>query len=236
MESTARSQIRNGLGSDWYLDSGASRHVTGHKNLLKDLKVGNQSQIRTAGGESLRVEAKGKTIVSTKSGGIKFDNILYVPGITKNLLSVGAITDGKARMKVLFDSDRFWILQNFPDPEPNHVVATGSRDRKNGLYRFESSHDTVNSIIKTTTSTQETPTADGTEFTAPTVRGVLVSETVEPERISPVTRAGAIHSALARSTRSCQLESPHLHEDPQQGDRIESPGLTSSFLCSMSHR
>ena len=53
------------------------------------------------------MEARGKIDVPSSSGGIKLDNVLYVPGITKNLLSVGSIEDGKAKLKVMFDSDNF---------------------------------------------------------------------------------------------------------------------------------
>lgn len=41
---------------------------------------------------------KEKVEVSTSFGTIKFDNVPYVPGITKNLLSVGSIADGKEKL------------------------------------------------------------------------------------------------------------------------------------------
>ena len=41
--------------AEWFLDSGASRHVTGQKQLLIDLEEANQSSISTTGGEKLHV-------------------------------------------------------------------------------------------------------------------------------------------------------------------------------------
>lgn len=110
---------------EWFLDSGASRHVTGRKNLLSNLEGGNHSRISTAGGERLHVAGQGSVDFPTTSGGIKLDEVLYVPGVTKNLISVGSITDGKQGLKVLFDSKSAWILRNSPAPDPCNVVASG---------------------------------------------------------------------------------------------------------------
>ena len=80
---------------DWYGDSGASKLVTGRKKLLSDIELGSSSKIGTIGEETLRVAGKGKVDIPTYSGGIKFDNLLSVLGVTKNLLSVGTIADSK---------------------------------------------------------------------------------------------------------------------------------------------
>lgn len=75
--------LAHSKGEDWYLDSEASRHVTGQKNLLSDLKGGNHSKVSTAGGERLIVAGQGSVDFTTASGGIKLDEVLYVPGVTK---------------------------------------------------------------------------------------------------------------------------------------------------------
>lgn len=51
--------------SDWYIDSGATKHVTGSKNLLKNLDMGSSSKVSTAGGEKLSVAGKGVVEVPT---------------------------------------------------------------------------------------------------------------------------------------------------------------------------
>lgn len=131
---------------DWFIDSGASKHVTGLKNLLSELEEGCRSKISTAGGEKLSVAGKGKVEFPTSSGAIKFDDVLYVPGVTKNLLSVGSITDGRERPKILFNSGNFWILRNFPIPKAHQIMAAGKRDRRNGLYRFRPLRFSVNHV------------------------------------------------------------------------------------------
>lgn len=122
--------------NEWFIDSGASKHVTGQKSLLSDLDSNCRSKISTAGGHTLNVAGKESVEVSTPSGGIQIDNVLYVPGIRKNLLSVGSIADGEDRPKILFDSTHCWILRDFPLPAAHQVITKGKRDQKNGLYKF----------------------------------------------------------------------------------------------------
>lgn len=52
---------------DWYIDSGASKHVTGFKKLLSEIEPGSSSKISTAGGETLNVAGKGKVEIPTYS-------------------------------------------------------------------------------------------------------------------------------------------------------------------------
>lgn len=88
---------------DWYIDSGATKHVTGRqRESLSKLGPGNRSKVTTARGETLHVEGNGNVDIFMDSGKIKFENVLYVSGITKNLLSVGPITDSQPNRMVLF--------------------------------------------------------------------------------------------------------------------------------------
>jgi transposase InsO family protein len=142
---------------DWYVDSGASKHVTGLKNLLSELEEGCRSRVSTAGGDTLNVAGKGKVDFSTVSGGIQFDDVLYVPGITKNLLSVGAIADGRSKPKILFDSNHVWILRNCPTPVDHQIISVGTRDRKNGLYKFRPPQSNNSRSLLSINSVEVTP-------------------------------------------------------------------------------
>jgi hypothetical protein len=113
---------------DWFLDSGATAHVTGNRDLLTDIRVTPRSNVTTAGGNALPVEGHGKAIIT---GNKVVDNILYVPGMTKNLLSVGnfAGTD----MITLFGSGNCWI---FNKQNPYKILLMGTRESSNNLYRL----------------------------------------------------------------------------------------------------
>jgi hypothetical protein len=75
---------------NWFLDSGATTHVTGNRELLTDIRIAPKSNVTTVGGNALPVEGHDKAIVS---GNKVVDNILYVPGMQKNLLPVGKFAD-----------------------------------------------------------------------------------------------------------------------------------------------
>ena len=79
----------------WILDSGASHHVSGDKSLFHDTQAcTSTSPSIAAGGEPHRVAGKGNVNVTLSGGKFnQFKNVLYVPSICGNLLSVGRITN-----------------------------------------------------------------------------------------------------------------------------------------------
>ena len=111
-----------------YLDGGATKHVTPNKRVFEKLEVVEGSSIQTAGGQSLSVKGKGPV----SANGIKFGEVLYVPGLTKSLLSVGSIADDG--YKLLFDSGQMHILKDFDLADTSCIVASGRRDNHNDLY------------------------------------------------------------------------------------------------------
>jgi hypothetical protein len=60
-------------------------------------------------------------------------NVLYVPGLTKNLFLVGSIID-KGNI-VIFDASKCLILDS---NEPKKVITKTMRDSTNGSYKGES--------------------------------------------------------------------------------------------------
>jgi hypothetical protein len=118
--------------SDWYVDSGASASVTGNRIFFKRLDYSNQSStITTAGDRTHAVEGKGVVEFVTPNGEIKeIDNVLYVPTLTKNLISVGALTD--KGVMFTFNSNECLLIRR-----PNEILAKGIRDPSNGLYKFQ---------------------------------------------------------------------------------------------------
>ena len=88
MESTTGSSI-------WYIDSGASSHMTGHKRFSKDLQKGRTS-IHVEVGDDVRYHAQGVGTVSFHrefGKPLSFAGVLDVSGLTKNLISVSTLED-----------------------------------------------------------------------------------------------------------------------------------------------
>ena len=87
----------------WYVDSGASTHMTRNKHWLEDFKEINKgAQIYLGDDKSHQLKGCGKHSVILPNGNIKqIYNVMYVPGITKNLIFVSIITDQGLKVEFL---------------------------------------------------------------------------------------------------------------------------------------
>lgn len=79
----------HGQDYEWYFDSGASNHVTHQNEKLQDLSESNgKNSLLVGNGNRLRILGSG----STELNKLNLHNVLYVPEITKNLLSISKLT------------------------------------------------------------------------------------------------------------------------------------------------
>ena len=118
--------------SSWYLDSGATHHVSGDPNVFSSIQPISGSQIRSAGGQSHNVTGVGNVDIHVPSGEIKtFSSVLYTPGITKNLLSVGSLTD--LHKTLVFKATGCFVIGN----TNSQVEAFAHRENGRGLYRLQ---------------------------------------------------------------------------------------------------
>lgn len=116
----------------WYLDSGATHHVSGDSNVFSTIRSTNGAQVRSAGGQNHTVAGIGDVDFSGPSGTIKkFSSVLYTPGITKNLLSVGSLADH--RKTIVFKSQKCFII----DDATQSIDAIATRERSHGLYKLQ---------------------------------------------------------------------------------------------------
>lgn len=85
--------IADSQDSEWFPDTGASAHVTGNPGKLTNLKPykGNDA-IMVGNGEILLITHIGETKINTDSSSIPLKNVLLVPNIKKDLLSVSQLT------------------------------------------------------------------------------------------------------------------------------------------------
>ena len=77
----------------WYLDTGASNHMTGDKSLFVELK--QMSANVTFGDDSkVPVQGKGKISILLKDGSYQFiSDVYYVPNLKSNILSLGQLLE-----------------------------------------------------------------------------------------------------------------------------------------------
>ncbi|CAJ2636761.1 unnamed protein product [Trifolium pratense] len=77
----------------WLIDSGCTNHMTYDRTLFKDLKPTQISKVRIGNGGYISAKGKGTVVISTSSGIKTISDVLYVPDIDQNLLSVGQLIE-----------------------------------------------------------------------------------------------------------------------------------------------
>lgn len=128
----------NFRNDEWFMDSGATRHLTMRSDWMKGEKQFGIQPIRAANNEPMDVECSGavdfNVIVNGKSTNVQFKDVLCVPKLTANLLSVSQIT---AKRKIVVFNSRGCVVKD----EDGTILATASL--VNGLYRLDGSSEMV---------------------------------------------------------------------------------------------
>ena len=80
----------------WVIDSGASRHMIGHRKKLKTLSKGKSSySVELGDNKSYLVRGIGSTSIKLENrSNIHLNNILFVLGFHKNLLFISSLEEG----------------------------------------------------------------------------------------------------------------------------------------------
>lgn len=113
--------------NEYVLDSGASSHMAGDLSLLHETKS-KKCVITVANGQQLNSEVIGKTFISPE---LTLNNVLYVPNLAKNLMSVSEIT--KNGYVVVF-SNNYCNIYSSCQITGNKVLTINKQD---GLYKLK---------------------------------------------------------------------------------------------------
>ncbi|KAF6202186.1 hypothetical protein GE061_004584 [Apolygus lucorum] len=108
----------------WIVDSAASSHMTNVESSLKGMIPSDAKITIAKNGQSIKAQSSG--ILETPE--CKLNDVLFVPDLSKNLLSVNAITQKNG--KVIFEKDKVQIFQN------GQLVLDGQKN-SNGLFEIE---------------------------------------------------------------------------------------------------
>ncbi|CAL8990541.1 unnamed protein product [Prunus brigantina] len=78
---------------EWYVDSGCSNHMTGNKELLIDINSSVTGKVQMLTGELVSIAGMGTLVLDTNSGTKYIREVMYLPGLRENLLSVGQMDE-----------------------------------------------------------------------------------------------------------------------------------------------
>lgn len=112
---------------EWYLDSGATKHMTPHGDLLNSTKPVTDT-ITTANGGQVQVHGIGNGNFTFNDGDITVSNVLHVPDLAVNLLSISQIA--KNGNEIVFNSDGCTVFNS------DGKMVLFSKET-NGIYKIK---------------------------------------------------------------------------------------------------
>ncbi|KAL8154787.1 hypothetical protein AgCh_000227 [Apium graveolens] len=78
----------------WYLDNGASNHMTGCKSKFSELNEGISGLVRFGDGSTVKIEGKGSITFKCKNGEERvLTEVYYIPNLRSNIISLGQMSE-----------------------------------------------------------------------------------------------------------------------------------------------
>ncbi|XP_048481491.1 uncharacterized protein LOC105390889 [Plutella xylostella] len=105
--SASASSVENGC---WYIDSGAAMHMTNNNEWMYNTGPSTVPSIRVADNKTLTVKCCGNVDLNVNDGVVQLKNVLYVPDLSVNLLSVRQMTQNNCHVE--FEKDCCKVYQN----------------------------------------------------------------------------------------------------------------------------
>ncbi|VVA20751.1 Hypothetical predicted protein, partial [Prunus dulcis] len=77
----------------WYVDSACSNHMTSQASLLVNIDTKVTAKVKMGIGDLVEATGKGTLVIDTKAGPRYIKEVMLVPGLDENLLSVGQMVE-----------------------------------------------------------------------------------------------------------------------------------------------
>lgn len=126
---------KNADKNSWYVDNGATSHVTNRGDLFQSFELFDQShKVMTANGEMIEAIGKGSIQLQADVKGrqelVTLTNVWYIPSIQRNLFSVLAAQD-KMNNSIFQSTGQSCYVKN-----NGKIILVGNRDKYGNLYKL----------------------------------------------------------------------------------------------------
>ncbi|XP_074356127.1 uncharacterized protein LOC141695814 [Apium graveolens] len=100
-----RNQMKSNL---WYLDNGASNHMTGQRSKFRVLDEKVTGQVKFGDGSVVHMKGRGSVVVRGKTGEERtLRHVYYIPSLCSNIISIGQLAE--EGNKVTIGGDYLWV-------------------------------------------------------------------------------------------------------------------------------
>jgi hypothetical protein len=114
----------------WYLDTGATNHMTGHDNVFSELDRTVQDTVKFGDGSVVNICGKGTIIFSGRHGEHKvLMGVYWIPRLKNSIISIGQMDEGGARVLIEGGVLRVW--------DRRHRLLARVQRTENRMYRLE---------------------------------------------------------------------------------------------------
>lgn len=88
----------------WYLDNGASNHMTGNRSYFSSLDKSITGRVRFGDDSRINIEGKGSILLATKDGDKRLlHDVYYLPNLKSNIISLGQATEAGCDVRMRED-------------------------------------------------------------------------------------------------------------------------------------
>lgn len=113
----------------WYLDNGASNHMTGQKCKFVELDEGITGQVKFGDGSIVHIKGKGSIMLRCKNGEERIlREVYYIPSLCNNIISLGQLSE--EGNKVILSGEHLWVY------DKERVLLMKVKRSMNRLYKI----------------------------------------------------------------------------------------------------
>ncbi|KAA3477078.1 Retrovirus-related Pol polyprotein from transposon TNT 1-94 [Gossypium australe] len=87
--------LRSRVVKGWLIDSGCTNHMTSEESIFRNIDKNCISKVRIGNDKLIQAKGKGDVLINTPSGTTVISDVLLVPKIDHNLLSIGQFIEKK---------------------------------------------------------------------------------------------------------------------------------------------
>lgn len=92
----------------WYLDNGASNHMTGDKDKFQELDEGIRGYVRFGDASKVRIEGKGSIVFQCKTDERRvLQEVYFIPSLCSNIISLGQLAE--TGDEILMKGSFLWV-------------------------------------------------------------------------------------------------------------------------------